>query len=91
MLHALVSRIASYENLGDGDKQIEDDESDIDFKEYTCVEKIWRQWDDNADSPMSECKLFSLYRPSLLIGSFSSLHPREGSGNRSARSTQILL
>ena len=54
--HALVSRIVSYKNLGDGDKQVEDDDDEtvIDLKEYTCVEKIWRQWDDNADSPMSE-------------------------------------
>ena len=52
--HARVSRIASYKNLGDGDKQTEDDETDIDLKEYMCLEKIWRQWDDNADSPMSE-------------------------------------
>ena len=39
-------------NLGDGDKQIEDDDDEtvIDLKEYTCVEKIWRQW-------MSECRL----------------------------------
>ena len=57
--HALVSRIASYKNLGDGDEQTEDDDDEtvIDLKEYTCVEKIWRQWDDNADSPMSECRL----------------------------------
>ena len=54
--HALVSRIVSYKNLGDGDKQVEDDDDEtvIDLKEYTCVEKILRQWDDNADSPMSE-------------------------------------
>ena len=57
---ALMSRIASYKNLGDGDKQTEDDDDDetvIDLKEYTCVEKIWRQWDDHADSLMSECRL----------------------------------
>ena len=43
--HALLSRIASYKNLGDGDKQTEDDDDEtvIDLKEYTCVEKIWRQ------------------------------------------------
>ena len=57
--HALVSRIVSYKNPGDGDKQVEDDDDEtvIDLKEYTCVEKIWRQWDDNGDSPMSECRL----------------------------------
>ena len=57
---ALVSRIASYKNLGDGDKQTEDDDDDetvIELKEHTCVEKIWRQWDDNAHSPMSKCRL----------------------------------
>ena len=56
---ALVSRIASHQNLGDGDKQTEDDDDDtvIDLKEYTCVENFWRQWDDNADSLMSECRL----------------------------------
>ena len=32
--HALVSRIVSYKNLGDGDKQVEDDDDEtvIDFK-----------------------------------------------------------
>ena len=39
-------------NLGDGDKQTDDDETSIDLKEYTCVEKIWRQWDDDADSSL---------------------------------------
>ena len=51
-----MSRIASKRNLGDDDKQTEDDENVIDFQEHTCVEKICRQWDGNADSSMSECK-----------------------------------
>ena len=57
--HALVSKIASYKNLGDGDKQTEDDDDEtaIDLKEYTCVENILLHWDDNAGSPMSECRL----------------------------------
>ena len=76
---ALVSRIASYKNLGDGDNQTEedDDETVIDLKEYTCMEKIWRQWDDHEDSLMSgcrlvetKCELFSLHQPSVFLKVF---------------------
>ena len=49
-----MSRIASCKNLGDGNKQAEDDKSSIDLTEYTRVEKIWRQWDDDADSFLLE-------------------------------------
>ena len=54
--HAFVSRITSKKNLGDDDTHTEDDETSIDFKEYTCVEKIWRQWSDNAETSILECR-----------------------------------
>ena len=38
---SFVARIASYKNLGDADKQTQDDETSIDFKECTCVENLW--------------------------------------------------
>ena len=33
---SFVSRNASYNKLGDDDKQTEDDETSVDLKEYTC-------------------------------------------------------
>ena len=49
-------RSSSCKNLGDDDKQTEDDETSIDLKEYTCAEKIWRQGDDDADSSRLQCR-----------------------------------
>ena len=42
---AFVSRIASCKNLGDGDKQTEDDQTSIDLKEYVCV---WERFATNG-------------------------------------------
>ena len=53
---SFVSRIASKKNLGDDDKQTEDDETSTDLEDYTCVEMIWRQRGDDADSSMLECR-----------------------------------
>ena len=45
---SFVATIASYKNLGDADKQTQDDETSIDLKECTCVEKCGKDLGANG-------------------------------------------
>ena len=76
--HALVSRIVSYKNLGDGDKQIEDDDDEtvIDLrcgKDFAPTGRQRRFSNVGAQAGGNiNCELVSLYQPSLLLQVFDT-------------------